>query len=429
MNISRKDFLKQQLEMRRSIKNGENRWKDLNDFRLACGQKPLHEDSLRKGALLLDEYDEAGMINTDTTSNGQYFGETVGVNSKGEISSEKKISLTADKLKDSNYLIKAHGFNPDEFEIISARSSFWGKEKGKDFYSSRISIRPKKESLTVEFLSEFFKYKDFEKHKDPVAIKQYDKNGEFLEVDVPDLHIGLNTTKGETHESYNIEEARERFIKCIYDIKERCYGKSFSKIYIAPLGDLLHFDNINGSTTKGTPQATDGRFAQVFNAAVDILIEGIDILGDIAPVHIMYVSGNHDKVLGYAAMVAIEKAYRKDDNVTVDTTPTSRKAIHEGNVLIGLAHGDMNKDRMAEWLQTEYRRSFGKSKYVEIHSGHFHSQQVIEKNGIIIRYLPTLCSSSPWEYDSGFNKSLKTLISFVWNKETGLREMWFSTPN
>lgn len=432
MTNPKTEFLKRQLEIRHSIREGEMCWQDLNDYRVLHGFRPLHNDSLRKGCLLLDEYDEAGLIKFDGTADANDYiqkSNTVSVSSTGEIDSEKKLPLTEEMLKDSKYLIEAHGFNPDEFEIVNAKSSFWGKVGGKDYFASKISIRPKTETLTIEFLEKWFDEKHTNNYKKPISCTQYDRDGEFLEIDLPDLHIGLKSTKSDTLEDYDIAEARRRFLTAIADILDRCNGRKFSTIYLCPLGDLIHFDNANGTTTKGTLQNCDARFADVFNAAVDVVMEAIDMLCTIAPVELMYVAGNHDKVLGYAVIQCIKKAYRWCDNVTVNATPTSRKIIKRGNVLVGLVHGDMNKNNMAEWIQSDFRKEFGDSKFCEIHSGHYHSQQTIEKSGLIIRSLPALCSSSPWEYDSGFNKSLKTLVSFVWHEDRGLRDMWFSTPN
>ena len=63
--------------------------------------------------------------------------------------------------------------------------------------------------------------------------------------------------------------------------------------------------------------------------------------------------------------------------------------------------------------------------------GHLHSTQTLQKiedsmSGLIVRYLPTLCASSAWEHHEGYSKHPKTLISFVWNEDKGLREMWYS---
>ena len=46
-----------------------------------------------------------------------------------------------------------------------------------------------------------------------------------------------------------------------------------------------------------------------------MLIDGITILGDIAPVDVIYLAGNHDRTTGYMVIKAAEQAFRKDDNI------------------------------------------------------------------------------------------------------------------
>jgi hypothetical protein len=86
----------------------------------------------------------------------------------------------------------------------------------------------------------------------------------------------------------------------------------------------------------------------------------------------------------------------------------------------------MAKGNLTEWLQTEARKEFGATKHAEIHAGHLHSSQTIDKSGIIIRHLPTITGASAWEYGKGYYSANKALTSFVWDKENGLREIWLS---
>ena len=71
------------------------------------------------------------------------------------------------------------------------------------------------------------------------------------------------------------------------------------------------------------------------------------------------------------------------------------------------------------------------AKYREVHLGHLHSLQTMQKiednkYGLIARYLPALCSSSAWEHSMGFPNSQRGMMSFVWHEDKGLREIWYS---
>ena len=421
-----RDYLKRQLDILREIREGVSQWEDLNAFRVSCGKNPVNRDTLRKGSFILREYLDSGWVNEpgEVSSYSQY--ESVQYNSNGEILSNKIIELSENDLKNPEALLKAHGFDVNEFDIVSYRNSIYKSINGKTSYSSRITVKPKQDKITFEFLDALFDTKEFKNTVPNIESKQYDKDGEFLEIDIPDLHIGLKSTKDETLVDYDLKIARNRFLECIADIVERCKGRKFSKIYFCPLGDIMHFDTIDGKTSKGTQQDVAGRFPEVFNAAIDIITDGINMLREIAPVYIPYVAGNHDRLTGYALIRAISNGFRDADNVKFDIRSSPRKAIHEGKVLIGLEHGDVPKSNR-NWLQAEYRKEFGESEFVEIHKGHYHSQDTSEDAGVISRGLPTICPSSPWEYHKGYN-SIKTMVSFVWDKTRGLRDMWFSTP-
>ena len=126
---------------------------------------------------------------------------------------------------------------------------------------------------------------------------------------------------------------------------------------------------------------------------------------------------------------ALQQAFRKDSNVEFFNSPNPRKARKYGKCLIGWTHGDMKKDRMLEWMKTEHREEYGSTIYQEVHAGHYHSIETIEKedSGMIVRYLSNLCPASSWEHSMGFNKGKKAITGFVWNEDRGLRDIWYGT--
>jgi hypothetical protein len=199
-----------------------------------------------------------------------------------------------------------------------------------------------------------------------------------LEIDLPDFHGGLLAWIQETGADYDIHIAKDLFFKCLYDIVDRCKGKTFKKIVFATLGDLCHIDNEQQTTTKGTFQQVDGRIAKIADAIMDMLIDGITIMAGVAPVHVVYLAGNHDRVTGRMIMMAVCQAFRCDQNVTFDMEPNPQKHIEIGVNLIGLTHGDMAGKNMDKWLQVNAREAWGRCKHAEVHQGHIHTQHVKE---------------------------------------------------
>ena len=248
---------------------------------------------------------------------------------------------------------------------------------------------------------------------------------------VQDLHIGLLSYGKETGEDYNVEIAKEYLNNTISDVVERCKNRKFKRILFVSLGDILHVDNQQNTTTKGTRQDVDTRVTKMFDEALNLMINCVKTLGEIAPVEVINTVGNHSQTLDYCLFKALECAYKNDENVKFFISPNPRKWNRYGNVLIGWAHGDMKAKNVTEWIQSEASKDWGLTKYRECHMGHLHSTQTLQKiedsmSGLIVRYLPTLCASSAWEHHEGYSKHPKTLISFVWNEDKGLREMWYS---
>ena len=395
-------------------------------------------DHARKACKVLDLSLEADSFALDSQESTDDAESEIGIPDKTSVEIHKDgsqtrqalIRMTEENSKDTVFLLKAHGYDPELWELTGARSNIWNAYSKRDgimeLYSSKITVRPLKNGLDYEKIDTFFANRMFKNRRELTIPTNYDPNGEILEINLPDLHAGLFSWHEETCESYNTHIMKTRFMKCINDILERSKSKKFEKIVFTTLGDLLHVDNDNQTTARGTFQQVDGRVANAFCVALDALIDAIELLSGFAPLEVIYIAGNHDRTLGYALMKGLEKAFRGDESIKFDTSPNPRKYRRFENVLVGWLHGDCAKNNISEWLQTEARKDFGDSLFAEVHAGHYHHQQTLEKSGMIIRYLPTICASSAWEHQKGYSKNVKTLVSFVWNKMTGLREMWFS---
>jgi hypothetical protein len=355
------------------------------------------------------------------------------VHSDGSIESVCLIELWDNDNITPDDILRFHHLNPDKWEIVSCTNNLWHSQDkiGRvQMYQSKVSAKPRKVEISLENIDAYFKNKVWEKPQSfPV---NYDPEGETLEICLPDLHDGLLSWGKETGHDYDIHIARECFLRCISDIRERCRNRCFRKIYFVTLGDLLHTDNDNQTTTKGTFQQADGRIAKIFNNALDMLIQGLDILGSIAPVEVVYLVGNHDKDSGFMLIKALEMAFRKDSNYVFDVSPNPQKYRLVGCSLIGWTHGDMVRKNMGSWLQDRARKEYGLSKYAEIHAGHLHSESRTEfksdyeNGGVVVKHLPTISNASAWEHQQGYPFGKKALMCFVWHEDLGLRESWYS---
>lgn len=349
----------------------------------------------------------------------------------GEMTFEGLVSLLSGQAVTPEIVMESHNLKPDEWTVVSFTTNAWESQvKGGTkitLWQSKITVKPRThKEITFEDVDRYFANKDFSTHI-PVVKCDYDETGEILEVCIPDLHSGLLSWKDETGEEYNLNIAKERFFKSMSDIVNRCRHHSFSKILFVTLGDLLHTDNDAQTTTKGTFQQVDGRIAHIFDHTLDMIIDGIRMLSEIAPVEVIYLCGNHDRVLGYTLAKATEKAFTGHSGVNFDVSPNPQKHRLLGVSLVGWTHGDMPKKNMSGWLQDRARKEFGMCKYAEIHSGHYHSEQVqTDASGVVIRYMPNIASASYWEHQQGFPRGVKTIVCYRWHPQIGLRSIWYN---
>jgi hypothetical protein len=184
------------------------------------------------------------------------------------------------------------------------------------------------------------------------------------------------------------------------------------------LGDILHIDNNNNTTTKGTPQSVDGRIPKIFDTALDILIDTIDKLLELKiPIQVVTTLGNHSRTLEYAAFRALEMVYKNNPNITFDNSPNPQKIVKIGCNLVGLCHGDMPKKNLGKWLQRDYRKEYGQSRFAEIHCGHLHEEAVKSDGGILVKTLPAICESSNWEHEEDIMRIKELCVSYGTKKK------------
>jgi hypothetical protein len=264
---------------------------------------------------------------------------------------------------------------------------------------------------------------------------------EILHIDLADIHFGLLAYAPEVGENYDLNIARWYTLMCTDHIVNMYKGRKFKQITLASLGDILHVDNAELTTTHGTRQDTDGRVSKMIDTALETMVNVIKKLEELnAPVHYVYLPGNHDTIIGYTLAVAISQCLKDDPNVTFDISPSLFKAIRYGNTIVGMSHGEANDKRAHTDLINRHRSDFGATKYAEVHMGHLHSEAVKDLVGGIPLYrVPAICPSSYWEKSKGYPAMGRGVMSFVYNElggkvgigyhlVDGIKESMMTTP-
>jgi hypothetical protein len=360
------------------------------------------------------------------------YKETIEISGDGTHKSDKLLRMSAEQTKDVSFILDAHGYDPEVWELMSARNNIWNSYSKQDgimtLYSSKITVRPKKEEdVSFEDMRGLYTEMMDDYQRPVYTPSHYSINGKLLELNIADLHLGKLAWSGDANDTYDHEIAKERFFYIINDVLTKTKDYRFEKILFIWSNDFFHIDSPNVTTTAGTRQDASLKFAQMFKMGVRMLVEAIDLLSQFAPVETMYIGSNHDKLISYFATEYLYAWYRKDPNVKVDADPKIRKYVRFGKCLIGFTHGHAEGKRIGKVMPIEAKQDWGETLFHEMHAGHFHSEKTTtEDNGTIVRYLGSPTGSDTWHYESGYVGAVKKGQSFVWDKEKGLELMIFS---
>jgi len=350
---------------------------------------------------------------------------TVEINKDGTQSSSKLVRMRDEDTKNAEFLLRVHGYDIGFWELVSARSNIWNAYSKQDgimeLYSSKITVKPRKNGLDYKEIAQNFE--KFAQNYTPKEVipHQFEYGAECLVPCLFDVHFSKLADEDETGNKYNLEIARERVLASIDSYIHKLRNRKFEKI-IFVIGNDYFNSEPSGSTIYGTKQDNDARYSKMFNKGVETLIEAIDKLSAISKVEVVLVQGNHAGYTEFYAACVLDAWYRNSTTVEVDSMPQTRKYRRFGKNLLGFAHGDSEKDRIFGLMQFEAAEDWGVTKTREWLLGHYHSEGTIEKNGVVVRRIPSLAGNDAWHMKSGFSTSRKRSMAFIYDKEQGLIE-------
>ncbi|MCC2745034.1 helix-turn-helix domain-containing protein [Leuconostoc lactis] len=327
-------------------------------------------------------------------------GTEIVINKDGSQTSSTTLQMTQEQAKDPDYVLKAHGFDPDAWEIVSAKNNFWqqnSQENGLiDLYQSKITVKPKSDDeLTPQDIANLFKA-DIK----PYTVKQVARDTHNLVVPLPDLHFGITTLE-------DVKGHLDRLLELI--------NKGYKTIVIEQLGDLFHSSQMwSSQTLKGTlldevdmVQAVEDA-KQFFDVLVTASLENSTTL------HIKQMAGNHSGNMEYMFMEYLKAKYPQ---VVIKNNIKFRDAYLLDNVGIMLAHGDLAPKNLPMLMANEFGGVWSLSHSREIHKGHFHNEKTVDNGGVISRQLGTVKPNDKYEIMNGWTLSKKELYALEYDSD------------
>ena len=265
--------------------------------------------------------------------------------------------------------------------------------------------------------------------KYPTIIRPKLKGERFLYeiAAMADPQIGRLSWGRETGTDYDVKIATTILVNAVADLLARVKNLPVEKILLPFTGDSFEMnDTTNETPTNHNRLNTDGRYLGVFERGLACVRQMVEMCLTVAPVHILWVPGNHDPQSGYHLVRTIEAYFDRCKDVTVDRSPRPRKALLYGNVFLGFTHGCGLKTKdIPGVFMSEFRQMIAQAKHIEVHMGHTHKMGEVrttfgntETGGIRTRVLPSMSGLSNWECDSGFS-CFQCAEAYRWSNKTG----------
>lgn len=299
---------------------------------------------------------------------------------------------------------------------------FWDKTKESSIAFYNKGAVEEAQNMHAEFIE------DMKKHAPKYPTVKYGKVNEphLKLIDIADLHVGKLALALQTGHEYNVDIAVKRAHASVSTLLRHSQGFPTER-FLFPIGnDILHVDNGNNTTTKGTRQDVDGMAWMHFRIAKRMYVELIERLLKIAPVDVVFNGSNHDELSGFHLAEALESHFHRAKNITFDINPIDRKYYQYGQNMVGTSHGDgaklkdlpllMASESPSMWGQTSNRYM------VCHHMHHWHKTEFLSGKdfpGVTVQYMRSPSAPDNWHAKMGYVGAPQAIDAFIYHPEYG----------
>jgi len=341
-----------------------------------------------------------------------------------------EIKDTVDKKLTDEEIFQRYGRSPLDWRI----SMVWFKDKSSGGYIMSCCFIPLKNKQQAEVLNELKEdLKNYAPKYPKVIYKNNFKEPVMLEISIYDLHYAKLCWHEESGKDYDTKIAEQRFNDALKDLISRAVSVyNIEKILFVFGNDFFNSEGKSNATTAGTPQDTDSRWQKMFTGGRKLLVKGIETLAQVAPVEAIGIYGNHANQAEFYLGDAIECWFHNCMDVNVNNKPTARKYFLYGNTLIGLTHGNLEKENDLPLLMaSEVPEWWSKAKYREFHRGDKHHERIkvfnttVENKTVVLRTLCSMSGTDAWHTGQGYVGQRQSAQSFAYGKDNGLRATYY----
>ena len=336
---------------------------------------------------------------------------TLKFNADGSRDSDKLVWMTDQQGKDETFLLTAHGFDPEEWELVSAVQNIWQQaSKNTDdsvtvtnLYQSKVTVRPKTERWSFADLAQSLKA-----GIKPVSVKMPKVGKKALEVTPVDMHFGNS----------DFEWYKPNLARTLEHIRARVWDRIIVRIS----DDFFHTDNFKNTTSNGTPQSSmwwPDAYRDGMRFVDTILLAALE---QSASVYFVWVPGNHDESMSWCFVQALKERYPQ---VTFDDEIAERKVHVFYDCAIGMTHGDEKVRKDLDRVFISEFPEFAMASHREVHMAHLHHEKSTDNFGVMSRSLPTSARTDKWHRSEGFVGARKTFQLFEWERGRGVTDIHY----
>ena len=354
-------------------------------------------------------------------------------NNDGTVEESRLISCEDDVTRDPYKLLEALGYDPTKWELVTYRVSKWNSgTEGKELKAVQYKVRPRTDISLTDMLKAV--REAFKEELTPFLFTQ-ERNVDglnddrLMEIAPIELHIGKMANKIETGENYDLKIAKKRF----FDIFEEIYHKQeiekCGRCVVIIGSDFFNSESDNCTSKDKVPQQNDTRYIKLFHEGIKMYVQALLTLrGLFNKVDVMLCAGNHARAMETFLYMALEQRFVNDEVVHFIENYRLTQVYQFGKCAIFYNHGDANLKQTIASIPAEFDEVWGTHPYRELHLGHLHKEVTVDENGgMITRRIGSPCGTDAWHYSNRFVGAIKKHQIFIWDKNSGLRDLHYIT--
>ena len=301
------------------------------------------------------------------------------------------VQMDEEMLKDPAFVLRAHGYDPDAWELTQHVHNVWQQNSVadgmKDLHQSKVTVKPKIKTASIDDL-----VKAMNRKIKPRRVSNKLSGYNSIVVPLFDLHFGI----------LKLEMLKDS-MKQVQGILSRGHRR----VVIVIGGDLLHSDFMSKTQTASNTQLDHVDNIISLNEAAEFVSSIIEMgLKYSKEVQVHAISGNHDEDKQYLFLWGLSQKYPQ---VVFDNNLNTRTAFGFDQVGIMAAHGNLALKRLPMLFANEFPKLWANSSYREVMSGHFHTEKLTDESGVIMHAYGTPKPSDPYEYANGYTMTRKHL--------------------